>query len=235
MNNPDVLTPTTTPLTAAKFPIGKLIYSTYTLAHAATLVWAVSLFVRSPHLGLALVILVLAGLVYDNLIIAIGDRIGQGALLETLNKGRYWCHGLLSPLLLVFAVQMLHLAGVQWDQPTWGDRFTWVLVLCLIGIEVQTRILKLNLKPVTFAGTLRYKEVVPSKEIPVILVILLVGAIGAIVWQALHWSWLFWGAAVMLTGSAVPTTTKAGPSIGSAVEVLFGISLVATYALLILH
>lgn len=230
MHNPDVLAET-----AEKFPVGKLIYSTYTLAHTATLVWAVSLFVRSPHLGFALVILVLAGLVYDNLIIAIGDRIGQSTLLETLNKGRYWCHGLLSPLLLVFAVQVLHLARMQWDQPLWSDRLTWALILGLIGIEVQTRMLKLNLKPIVFGGTLRYKEVEPSKEIPVILVIVLVGAIGAIIWQPLHWSWMFLGAVVMLTGSAVPTTTKAGPSIGSAVEVLFGISLVVTYASLVLQ
>ncbi len=234
MNHPDVLAQTATS-SSAPFPIGTLIYSLYTLAHTATLVWAVSLFGRSPHLGLALVILVLAGLIYDNLIITIGKFIGQGTLLETLNKGRYWCHGLLSPLLLCFAVQVLHLARVPWDQAIWSDRAAWALTLGLIAIEVQTRMLNLNLKPITFAGTLRYKEVVPSKEIPVILVIVLVGAIGAIVWHPLHWSWMFWGAVVMLLGSAVPTTTKAGPSIGSAVEVLFGISLVATYASLMLH
>lgn len=45
---------------------------------------------------------------------------------------------------------------------------------------------KLDLKPVTFAGTLRYKEAVPSHEIPVILVIVLLGAVGVVVWQSLH-------------------------------------------------
>lgn len=233
MNNPDLLAQSLTKSTAA-FPVGKLIYGIYTLAHTATLVWSITLFTRSPHLGLALVMLVLVGLVYDNLVITIGDQIGEGVLLETLNKGRYWCHGLLSPLLLIFAVQVFHQTKASWDKP-WINSITWLLTLCLIAIEVLTRMVKLNLKPVTFAGTLRYKEVIPSKELPVILVILLIGAIGAIAWGTLHWSWMFWGALVMLLGSAVPTTTKVGPSIGSGVEVLFGISLIATFASLVLQ
>jgi hypothetical protein len=213
------------------FPIGKLIYAGYTLAHLAVLIWAATLFQASATLSLAILMLVLAGLVYDNLVILIGDWLQLGTRLETLNKGRYWCHGLLSPLLLIVAVQTLHIAQVSWDWAGWSDGLAWGLTLSLMLIEVFTRMVKLNLKPVQFAGTLRYKEVVPSHELPVILLILLVGAIGAVVWQQLGWSWMFWGAVIMMLGSAVPTTTKAGPSIGSGVEVIFGWSLVATQLL----
>lgn len=215
------------------FPVGKLIYAGYTLAHLAVLIWTATLFQASPHLSLAILMLVLAGLVYDNLIILIGDWIQLGTRLETLNKGRYWCHGLLSPLLLIVAVQALHVTQVSWDQPAWSNGLAWSLTFGLILIEVVTRMVKLHLKPVQFAGTLRYKEVVPSRELPVILVILLVGAIGAVVWQQLGWSWMFWGAVIMMLGSAVPTTTKAGPSVGSGVEVIFGWSLVATQLLIL--
>lgn len=207
--------------------IGKLIYGFYTLAHLTLLAWGTYHFAQFPSLSLAILLLVLGGLVYDNLIIFIGSSIGMGDRLLFLNKIRYWLHGLLSPLLLVFAVQVLHAAQVSWDSP-WSDRLSVALAFTLIVIEVCDRMLKLNLKPITFAGTLRYKEVVPSKEIPVILVILCVGAIGAVIWQQLGWSWMFWGALVMMLGSAVPTTTKAGPSVGSGVEVLLGLSLLAT-------
>ncbi|MCU0526746.1 MAG: hypothetical protein MUF72_18205 [Elainella sp. Prado103] len=214
--------------TQSELPIGKIIYLGYTLAHLAMLLWAAKLFASIPTLSLALLILVLAGLVYDNFIIFIGDRLQLGTTLEKLNQGRYWCHGLLSPLLLIVAVQMLHFAQVSWDRTPWSDGLAWSLTCILMGVEVVTRMVKLNLKPVQFAGTLRYKEVVPSRELPVILVILLLGAIGAIVWQRLDWPWLLGGAAVMMLGSAVPTTTKAGPSIGSGVEVILAWSLVAT-------
>jgi hypothetical protein len=213
-----------------KQTMGKIIYALYTLFHTLTLAWAIWLFLTSPNLSLAVLILVLAGLVYDNFIIYIGDRLQAGELLEALNKGRYWCHGLLSPLLLLVALQVLHKAEVSWNQSPWMDWLTLGLTLCLIWVEVTSRMIKLNLKPVTFAGTLRYKEVVPSRELPVILVILFVGAVGVIAWQSLHWTWMFWGALVMMVGSAIPPTTKAGPSIGSGVEVLFGLSLVATQA-----
>ncbi|MBW4657530.1 MAG: hypothetical protein KME15_02555 [Drouetiella hepatica Uher 2000/2452] len=207
--------------------IGKLIYSFYTLAHLTLLAWGTYHFAQFPSPSLAILLLVLGGLVYDNLIIFIGGSIGMGDRLLFLHKIRYWLHGLLSPLLLVFAVQVLHTAHVRWDSP-WSDRLSVALAFTLIVIEVCDRMIKLNLKPITFAGTLRYKEVVPSKEIPVILVILCVGAIGAVVWQQLGWSWMFWGALLMMLGSAVPTTTKAGPSVGSGVEVLLGLSLLAT-------
>lgn len=231
MNPTDLLSET-----QPKFAVGKLIYAAYTLAHLATLVWAAILFRTAPDsslsLSLAILMLVLAGLVYDNFVIFIGDRLQLGPKLEAFNKGRYWCHGLLSPLLLIMAVQVLHRTQVSWDRTGWSDGLGWGLALGLIAIEVTTRMVKLDLKPVRFAGTLRYKEVVPSREIPVILVILLVGAIGAVVWQQLGWSWMFWGAVIMMLGSAVPTTTKAGPSIGSGVEVIFGWSLVATLLVL---
>jgi hypothetical protein len=217
----------------SKQTIGKNIYAIYTIAHTLSLSWALWLMLATPNLSLVILILVLAGLVYDNLVILVGDRLQEGELLKALNKGRYWCHGLLSPLLLIVALQVLHRTSASWDYSPWSDGFTLGLTLCLILIEVTGRMMKLDLKPVTFAGTLRYKEVVPSHEIPVILVIVLLGAVGVAAWQSLHWTWLFWGALIMMIGSAVPTTTKAGPSIGSGVEVLFGLSLVATQAFIL--
>lgn len=212
---------------------GKVIYATYTLAHTLVLAWAGMLFIQAPSLNLVILLAVLIGLIYDNFIIFLGDQLQEGGLLESLNKLRYWFHGLFSPLLLIFAVQVLHFAHLSWDHTFISNSVAWMLTLSLILIEVITRMSKLKLKPVTFAGTLRYKEVIPSKEIPVILVILLVGLIGFSIWQQLQWAWMFWGALVMLLGSAVPTSTKAGPSIGSGVEVLFGLSLVFTQAMLL--
>ncbi|HEY9626664.1 MAG TPA: hypothetical protein V6C84_05135 [Coleofasciculaceae cyanobacterium] len=213
--------------------IGKLIYLGYTLAHLTVLAGGMLYFSQSPSLSLAVLLLVLTGLVYDNGVIFIGDWIGLSDRLLVLNKIRYWLHGLCSPLLILFAVQVLHRADLSWDIVPWSDRLAWGLTFTLIAIEIFDRMIRLHLKPITFAGTLRYKEVVPSKEIPVILVILCVGAIGAVVWQHLGWSWMFLGALVMLLGSAVPTTTKAGPSIGSGVEVLLGISLLSTQIFLL--
>jgi hypothetical protein len=212
--------------------LGKLIYLFYTLAHLAVLSWGILQFSQSPNLSLAILLLVLLGLVYDNLIVFIGDWIGIGDRLLSLNKLRYWLHGLLSPLLLGFAVRVLHMAHVNWDISPWSDYIAWSLISIFIGFEVCDRMIRLHLKSITFAGTLRYKEVIPSKEIPVILVILCVGAIGIVIWQHLGWPWMFLGALVMMLGSAVPTTTKAGPSIGSGVEVLLGLSLLSTQVFL---
>ncbi|MBT9314065.1 hypothetical protein [Leptothoe spongobia] len=212
--------------------MGKLIYSAYTSAHLLLLAVGIYLLDKSPNQGTVILLLVLGGLVYDNLIITVGDTIGEGQYLKFLNQLRYWCHGLFSPLLLVVTLQILKIAEIVWVSHPLIYPFTWALAIGLVLIEVLTRMTRLTLRPIVFSNTLRYKEVVPSKEIPTILVISLMIMAGILLWQQVGFPWLFLGSLTMLLGSGVPPTTVFGPAIGSGVEIILMASLVASQLLL---
>ncbi|WP_255256011.1 hypothetical protein [Priestia megaterium] len=47
--------------------------------------------------------LVIAGLIYDNIMIGIGSFIGEGDTLHSLSMLRFWFHALFTPTLVLFA------------------------------------------------------------------------------------------------------------------------------------
>ena len=81
-------------------------------AYLILLVWGIALAVRHGWWTPAnLPLLVLAALVFDNLIIGIGKFIGDGPLLEGLNLARFWIHAFVTPVLAAWALHALRRAG----------------------------------------------------------------------------------------------------------------------------
>jgi hypothetical protein len=201
-----------------------ILHLIYTLAHLGLMFWGLHLFPQSSNIGTILLLVVLTGLIYDNLIISLGSLIGEGEVLEFLNKLRFLFHTLFTPLLVVIAVELANYAGVEW----FGDpivRFmAWLVAIGLIEFEFRKKYLTLKLESTTFAGTLRYREA-ESNSLPMaaILTIVLVAAIGIIIWQTMQCPWVFVGALIMFFGSAVPTRLV-GPVLGSGVEIVLLLS-----------
>ncbi len=153
-----------------------------------------------------LLLAVLVGLAYDNLIIALGAFIGEGDLLKTLNAGRFAGHALGTPLLAIFAFGVLRHAGLGWAQGK-----TWHVLVCLfttalVGLGIYKDMISLELAPRVLADTFRYTNVAAKgPPIPSILTIIALVVMGIFLWRKTGWQWLALGALVMFTAAAVGT------------------------------
>ncbi|WP_231581288.1 hypothetical protein [Domibacillus enclensis] len=193
------------------------------------LFFAVRLF-KNKRTGSVLFLLpVIAGLVYDNGILAAGRFIGEGPILESLNYARFWIHAFLTPLLVLFAWKTLQQAGVQWAQKTWARITAFLLTTSLIGLELFTEVFGLVIQPEQSYGVLSYGKVESASGPPVMVLIVSVVLLGAsiLIWRKQGWLWFFVGSFVMIVGSAVQLPVKSG-AVTNLFELVPLSSLVAT-------
>ncbi|WP_235613196.1 hypothetical protein [Paenibacillus sp. LC231] len=162
-----------------------VLYLGLAVVYAALLLYGCVLLKRDSSPGLRyLLLIVTAGLVWDNCVIGIGKYIGEGDLLEGLNVTRFWVHALATPLLVLVSFDLIRKAGSPWASKlaaAWG---AWLLTAALIALEVMTETLPLKLQPSMEYGALRY---VPTKSggppLMVILILIPLLMAGVIVWR----------------------------------------------------
>ncbi len=206
-----------------------LIYIIYTIAHILLLIWGVRLWRQSGSIRLFLVLLPIIGLLYDNAIIALGSLLGPSELLQTLNMGRFLLHAIITPMLIMAALDMARRAGVGWaaNRVVYALFGLFTVVLILFGLSEMPRMV---FEPVVYGSTLRYVDTaVAGPPIPSIITIILIMVIGIFIWRQQQWPWLFIGALLMFIGSAMPPSVV-GPAVGSGAEVILLTSLLATEA-----
>ncbi|NWF70456.1 MAG: hypothetical protein HXY40_15315 [Chloroflexi bacterium] len=221
-----------------------MVYAAYGVIHFGLLFWAARLYVRRRSLGLALLMLVLAGLVYDNGIIAAGSSVGMGETLRALNVPRFLLHALLTPTFIITTLELAQRAGVGWLQKPLAQRGLWAATVLLAVVGLFTGVIGMELYPACFGGTLRYAERVAESQLcfegqevhaggipplAAIGTIVLVLVIAIAIWRKNGWYWLLLGAAAMLIAGAVPAS-RVGPWVGSAGEVVLALALLVTEA-----
>ncbi|MCM3799917.1 hypothetical protein M4A92_15080 [Caldibacillus thermoamylovorans] len=173
-------------------------------------------------------ILVIFGLVYDNLIIPFGRFIGEGNTLEALSKIRYWFHALFTPTLILFAWNVFHKTGLLSTRQTLWKLLAYVLTIGFIIYELLTSIIGKKLEPKWEDGVLTYENVTqPGSPLMVMVVTLVLGAVGVLLMKKLRFPWLFIGTVVMLLGGLLANWIKNFP-IMNVFELLFIVSLVMT-------
>jgi hypothetical protein len=206
------------------YPLGHL---SIALIEWILLGWGIRLWRQSSTVAMIVLPLLLASISYDNLILAIGNLIGAGDLLESLSMVRFLLHYLVVPFFIVIGVELAHGAGAAWAT-TISRVLSWVIAFGLVGVDVSTNYVVLELKPTYFAGLLRY---IPANlngpPIITIIVSVFMVMIGLGIWIRLKWSWLFVGALVALIGNAMPSSTV-GTIPGSAAELIMAFSLLLT-------
>lgn len=154
----------------------------------------------------AILFLTVIGLIYDNLILAIGQWIGEGALLENLNYARFWIHALLTPTLILFSLFVLREAGIRVAHKTWFtiSFVTLWIVATVVEFIVELRELELQLEE--SYGVLSYVAAWTASGPPPMILIVLVGLLIAgilLAWKK-KWWWMLIGTIAMSIGSAVP-------------------------------
>jgi hypothetical protein len=181
-------------------------YFVYTLVIAVLAVMALRLRVGNNRTYLWVLLAVLIGLTYDNLIIAIGSFVGEGDLLQTLNAGRFAGHAFGTPLLTIFGFGIARRAGLGWAQSKWAHAIACLFTTALIGLGIYNDIVILELAPREMMDTLRYVNVaVKGPPIPSISTIIALIGIGIALWRSTGWKWLALGSIVMFIAAGAGT------------------------------
>ncbi|SHN23777.1 hypothetical protein [Gracilibacillus kekensis] len=175
--------------------------------------------------------LIIIGLLYDNLILAVGRFVGTGELLEILNLGRYWIHALVTPTLVLFSYGILKLAEVSWMKHNIVKWLSVIVAIMLSVIEILM-VLQLELKPIWDNGVLQYISTSSTNHPPYMIIgvtcVLLIG--GFIVYRKTKWKWMLIGTVIMGVGSALSSFLPSG-----AVTNGFELFLLFTLALTKIH
>jgi hypothetical protein len=209
------------------------IYGLYSLIYMFLFSWGLKLSIKYGFFSwLNVLLLVTFGLVYDNLILAMGSIIGKGSFLEALNVMRYWFHAFFTPLLILFSWAAIRETDIRWLKGRIGLLLAGIYTLSMIFAELIQNTIGLKLEAAQKYGVLSYDSTgshgPPIMIIGVTIALLLAGIV---LWKKLKWKWMAIGVILMGIGSAVPVPLESD-AITNGFELILLISLWATKAFL---
>lgn len=208
----------------------KIFYSLFTIAYIGLLVWSLKGFsTKDFKKWTSFIYLVVIALIYDNLILAIGDWIGEGEILKSLNAARFWLHAFITPLLVFFSFGTLRESGIAWAKNSWVTVVTLLYTIAAIVIEIISLTASLQLKVDKTYGVVSYSSVEAPNGPPIMILLITVAMLiaSAILWKKTGWSIFFIGVVIMTIGSAVPLKVESN-AITNLFELILLTSLVWT-------
>ncbi|MDW4525049.1 hypothetical protein FZC83_19355 [Rossellomorea marisflavi] len=202
-----------------------LLFSAFTIAYIVLFVMSIRILRKRHALSIAFLLPVIAGLIYDNGIIASGKYIGEGRLLKELSLVRYYMHAFFTPLLVLFAWKSLEQGGIRPARTTAFRSCAFLLTIGLITVELLTEVVGLKVTPEWSYGVLSYGNADPSSGPPIMVLIVAIVLLAAsiAIWKVQGWIWFFFGSLIMTIGSAVSIPVDSG-----AVTNLFELALLAS-------
>ena len=209
------------------------IYGLYSLIYLFLFSWGLKLSIKYGFFSwLNVLLLVTFGLVYDNLVLAMGSIIGKGSFLEALNVMRYWFHAFLTPLLIIFSWASIRKSDIRWLKGRIGLLPAGIYTLAMIFAELIQNTIGLKLEAAQKYGVLSYDSA-GSHGPPIMIIGVTVALLfaGIILWKRLKWKWMAIGVILMGIGSAVPVPLESD-AITNGFELILLISLWATKAFL---
>lgn len=180
-----------------------LIFGLFAIAYVGILIGGLQ---KHRKIASAIIFLTVIGLIYDNFILAIGQWIGEGALLENLSYARFWIHALLTPTLILFSLFVLREAGIRVARKTWVTVSFVILWIAATVVEFVVELRGLELTLEESYGVLSYASSESASGPPAMILIVLFGLLIAAIllaWKK-KWWWMLLGTIVMTIGSAVP-------------------------------
>lgn len=203
------------------------LYIFYTLANLTLLIWGLTLWRRYRLASTLLIAAVIFGLVYDNLILAVGTQMDAGATLYALSVPRFWLHQLVLPWLILAAFDQARRAGIAWAQRP-QSRMVAVAVSALVMVAgVLTRIVGVSWEPAVMDGVTRYVAVGVAG--PPLVSIVSIGfgtVVGFFLWRKLGWPWIALTGVLVFIGEGIPVEAVKRV-LGSGAEVLFMAAMLA--------
>jgi hypothetical protein len=221
-----------------------ILFSVYALAHVALLIWGLRLWRREHAPGAPIIAMIAAGLIYDNLMIAVGATIGAGDLLIALSWPRFALHAICTPFTMIAVWQFANAADFSWAQDRRAWAVIWIFVISMVALGMSTGLIGLEIHPTCYQGILRYSSAVSETHlcfagqmtvvghgppIPSIATGVFAMGVGIALWWGRGWPWLLAGALTMMAAAAVPTS-QFGLGASNGGEVILLLSYAATAA-----
>ena len=154
---------------------------------------AYRLFRTTKHWYALPLLIVVCGIVYDNLVIGFGSFIGEGELLKSLNIMRFVIHAVFTPMIMIFAWGVARRLGFGITRSRVAHAVVCLLALALIAFGIYEDLIKSTFVVVAENGLLRYKPVASMPPIPAIVTIIWTMVIGAFAWWKTRSPWFFVG------------------------------------------
>lgn len=195
-----------------------LVYVLLTLAQLVCLGYALRHYQKTRSRYDLLPVVVITGLVYDNLVLALGGFLGAGDGLKALNAPRFVIHGLATPLLMIWGFGVARRVGLGWAQSRRNHAIMCTAATLLIALGVYSDVLRLDLQLKIEQGIIRYVNIggIKGPPIPSIVTIIVLIVIGIMLWQRGKSRGLAVGSGVMFLGAMVGTALL---GVGNAAEV----------------
>jgi len=203
-----------------------MLFLFYFALHFCLLVWSVQLKSQSPRTWFIRALLI--GMLYDNLVLAIGYwGFGQG-WYETANIARFVLHATILPFLMLFGWSAMKACGIRFASNTFAYGFIWLLVLAGLGWGWSHEVLQLQLVGAEFCDHQRF---VSSSKLPPIATIvsnLVILPMAAAIWKVSGWKWFFLGALFIFGVNGATATKPYGFMVGNGAELVFVFCLLLT-------
>jgi hypothetical protein len=143
-------------------------------------------------------LIVIGGIIYDNLIIGFGAYIGEGELLKALNVPRFVIHAFFTPLIMIFAIGVARRCGVGFAQGKAAHTIVCLIATAMVALGVYHEVIQLTMQAKAEDGTLRYiNTALQGPPIPAIATIIVVMILAIFVWVKTKKPWYFLGTLLM--------------------------------------
>lgn len=172
------------------------------------LIWAAVMFYKNPSWALAMLLPLLAWLIFDPLVMALGNKLGEGSMLYVLTWLRYVLRVLAMPFLLIVAFDQVRRARLDWANDPLANLGVWVVVLILVVLGfVRAFWGGFGMEITELDGIKQYKEVEAiGLPISAIITLAMITLFGALTFMKTRSPWLLLGALVWLMAIVLPTT-----------------------------
>jgi len=209
--------------------VSTIIFYLFSFGYICLLIWGFFLAQNKFSHTSNVLLLVIVGLIYDNVIIASGKFIGEGALLQTLSYLRFYLHAIVTPTLILFAWSMYDHINVEEPDPQPSFKIlAYLITIGLISYELMTLITGLELMAKREYGLLTY-DTTSSMGMPmmIIIVMIVLGLVGFILLRVERNFWMLLGTILTFIGSILTIWFK-HPALMNGFEFLLIVSLLIT-------
>lgn len=185
------------------------------------LIWASGMFYKYPSWALAMLLPMLAWLMFDPLVSALGNALGEGSTLQVLSYLRYLLRALATPFLLIIAFDQAKRAQVKWTDDPLVMLLLGLVIVALIALGIFKGFVGINLQITEMEGIKVYKEEEPlGLPFAAIVTMTLIALMGAGIYFKNRAPWLFLGGLVMLAGILIPPSILPSAVLASSSVVL---------------
>ena len=169
-------------------------------------IWAAAMFYKYPSWALAMLLPILAWLMFNSLVIAVGNMLGEGATLHVLHSLRLLLRAIATPFLLVIAFDQAKRARVKGMDDLLTMMALGVVILALMGLGILQGFAGIMLDPVEIEGIKQYQPDTPlGLPLAALATMGLIALLGLGVFLKARAPWLLLGGLLMLAGLLAPS------------------------------